>query len=92
MIRREEVNILPPNVVLLDVAGPRDAFRNTSNLVPGSYALRFGKAPRERIPSAVGLSLAALEPLPAALARGACQVLAGIGGGGAGRPSRRRAR
>ncbi len=81
MIRREVVFVLLPNVVLLDVAGPADAFRNASNLVPGSYALRF-VAPRERIASAVGLSLAALEPLPAALTAGSLLVLTGIGGSG----------
>src|SRR5579864_7120192 len=79
MTRREVVFVLLPNVVLLDVAGPADAFRNAANLVPGSYALRF-VAPRERIPSAVGLSLAALEPLPAALTPGSLLVLTGIGG------------
>ena len=81
MIRREVVFVLLPNVVLLDVAGPADAFRNAANLVPGSYALRF-VAPRECVPSAVGLSLAALEPLPDALAPGSLLVLTGIGGSG----------
>ena len=32
---------LLPNVVLLDVAGPAEAFRLANRLVPGSYTLRY---------------------------------------------------
>ncbi len=81
MTRREVVFVLLPNVVLLDLAGPADAFRNAANLVPGSYTLRF-VAPRERLASAVGLNFADLEPLPPALAPGSLLVLTGISGSG----------
>lgn len=76
---REVVFVLLPNVVLLDVAGPADAFRNAAALVPGSYGLRF-VAPRASVRTAVGLQLAALEPLPARLEPGSLLVLTGIGG------------
>ena len=81
MPTREVVFVLLPNVVLLDVAGPADAFRNAASLVPGSYTLRF-VAPRASLPSAGGLSLACLEPLPERLAPGSLLVLTGIGGPG----------
>lgn len=81
MPTREVVFALLPKVVLLDVAGPADAFRNAASLVPGSYRLRFVAA-RASLQSAVGLSLAALEPLPAGLAPGSLLVLTGVGGAG----------
>jgi transcriptional regulator GlxA family with amidase domain len=78
---REVIFVLLPKVVLLDMAGPADAFRNAAALVPGSYALRF-VAPRATIQTAVGLSLAGLEPLPARVAPGSLLVLTGISGEG----------
>jgi len=56
-------------VVLLDVAGPADAFRNAAGKVPGSYRQRF-VAPEPHLQAAVGLQLSALEPLPVRLAPG----------------------
>ena len=38
---RDVVFALLPNIVLLDLAGPADAFRNAESSVPGSYRLRF---------------------------------------------------
>jgi transcriptional regulator GlxA family with amidase domain len=78
---REVIFVLLPKVVLLDMAGPADAFRNAAALVPGSYVLRF-VAPRASVQTAVGLSLAGLEPLPARLAPGSLVVLTGISGAG----------
>jgi transcriptional regulator GlxA family with amidase domain len=78
---REVVFVLLPNVVLLDVAGPADAFRNANNRVPGSYRLRF-VAPQPEVMAAVGLSFSALEPLPARLAAGTLLVLTGVAGNG----------
>jgi transcriptional regulator GlxA family with amidase domain len=75
----EVVFVLMPNVVLLDLAGPADAFRNANNRVPGSYRLRFA-APSPEIKASVGLTFSALEPLPAELPRGAILVLTGISG------------
>ncbi len=76
---RDVVFALLPRVVLLDVAGPADAFRNANNKVPDSYRLRFVAA----VPSvraAVGLELAGLEPLPPRLPDEAIVVLTGIAG------------
>jgi len=73
----EVVFALLPNVLLLDVAGPADAFRNAGGRVPGSYRLRF-VAPEPRVQAAVGLCLSELEPLPARLAPGTILVLTGV--------------
>jgi transcriptional regulator GlxA family with amidase domain len=75
------VFVLLPNLVLLDLAGPADAFRNASLRVPGSYRLRFA-APLPSVAASVGLNLAGLEPLPARLAPGTILVLTGISGDG----------
>ncbi|MGH7748384.1 MAG: GlxA family transcriptional regulator, partial [Candidatus Dormibacteria bacterium] len=60
---RDVVFALLPNVVLLDVAGPADAFRNAERQVAGSYRLRF-VSPAPSVTAAAGLSLSALETLP----------------------------
>lgn len=76
---REVLFALLPNVVLLDVAGPAEAFRIANQQVPGSYSLRF-VAPRRQLTSAIGLSLGALEPLPRRVADGSMVVITGISG------------
>jgi transcriptional regulator GlxA family with amidase domain len=76
---REVVFALLPRVVLLDVAGPADAFRNANTKVPDSYRLRFVAA-LPSVRSAIGLELAGLEPLPPRLPDGAMIVLTGIAG------------
>jgi len=76
---REVVFALLPRVVLLDLAGPADAFRNANTKVADSYRLRFVAAV-PNLPSAVGLELGGLEPLPAELPDGAIVVLTGIAG------------
>ena len=78
---RDVIFALLPNVVLLDVAGPADAFRNANARMPGSYRLRF-VAPQPSLAAASGLQLSALEPLPARLAAGTILVLTGVGGEG----------
>jgi transcriptional regulator GlxA family with amidase domain len=78
---REVVFVVLPQVVLLDLAGPADAFRNAALQVPGAYRLRF-VAPCARAPASVGLGLAGLEPLPARVAPGNLLVLTGVGGSG----------
>jgi transcriptional regulator GlxA family with amidase domain len=75
------VFVLLPNLVLLDLAGPADAFRNANLRVPGSYRLRFA-APQPSVAASVGLSLAGLEPLPARLEPESILVLTGISGDG----------
>jgi transcriptional regulator GlxA family with amidase domain len=76
---RDVVFALLPNVLLLDVAGPADAFRNANQKVPDSYRLRF-VAPTCSVQAAVGLQLGALEPLPPRLPDGAIVVLTGVAG------------
>jgi len=74
---REVVFVLLPDIVLLDLAGPADAFRNAASRVPGSYRLRF-VAPQTALSAAGGLQLGALEPLPERLAPATLLVLTGI--------------
>jgi transcriptional regulator GlxA family with amidase domain len=76
---REVVFALLPRVVLLDLAGPADAFRNANKKVADSYRLRF-VAPTVSLLSSVGLELGGLEPLPPQLPDGAIVVLTGITG------------
>ena len=75
----EVVFVLLPEVILLDVAGPADAFRNAGNRVPGSYRLRV-TAPQPALAAAEGLQLSGLEPLPARLEAGTILVLTGVSG------------
>ena len=77
----EVVFALLPEVVLLDVAGPADAFRNAGGRVPGSYRLRF-VAPQPTLRAAAGLELGPLETLPRSLTPGSILVLTGVGGAG----------
>jgi transcriptional regulator GlxA family with amidase domain len=76
---RDVLFVLLPNVVLLDVAGPADAFRNAGLKVPGSYRLRFA-APQPTLAAAAGLTLGALEPLPAELPPDTLVILTGVAG------------
>ena len=71
--------VLLPRVILLDLAGPADAFRNANIKVADSYRLRF-VAPARSVAAAIGLELAALEPLPAKIPEGAIVVLTGVAG------------
>ena len=76
---RDVLFVLLPNVVLLDVAGPADAFRNAGLKAPGSYRLRFA-APVPTLAAAAGLNLGPLEPLPAELAPQSLLILTGVAG------------
>jgi transcriptional regulator GlxA family with amidase domain len=77
IVPREVLFVLVPNVVLLDLAGPADAFRNAASRVPGSYRLRF-LAPQPRLPAAGGLQVDGLEPLPTRFAPDTMLVLTGV--------------
>lgn len=68
-----------PNLVLLDVAGPAEAFRIANRLVPGSYTLRYVGSTKT-VDSAVGLQLAALQPLPKKLPESSTIIVTGIAG------------
>jgi transcriptional regulator GlxA family with amidase domain len=70
---------LLPHTVLLDVAGPAEAFRIASAHVPGSYSLRYVGSTRT-IESGIGLQLGALEPLPRHVPDGAIVVVTGVVG------------
>lgn len=76
---REIFFALLPQVVLLDVAGPSEAFRIANQKAPGNYRLHFVAA-RKRLRAAVGLSLAPLELLPRRLPAGSMVVVTGISG------------
>ena len=76
---RDVIFVLLPQVVLLDVAGPAEAFRNAEAQVPGSYRLRYA-APLPQLRAAAGLTVAALEALPARLAPDSILVLTGVAG------------
>ena len=76
---REVVFALLSRVILLDLAGPADAFRNANTKVPDSYRLRF-VAPTPKLDAAIGLELGNLEPLPSQLPEGAIVVLTGVAG------------
>ena len=73
--------VIAPHSLLLDIAGPAEAFR-LANLhrerrgQPPRFRLRF-TAPVATLPTSVGLSLAALEPLPERLEAPTWIVLVG---------------
>jgi transcriptional regulator GlxA family with amidase domain len=73
---REVVFVLLPNLVLLDLAGPADAFRNAASRVPGSYRLHF-VAPQSEVLAAGGLKFSNLAPLPTHFAPDTILVLIG---------------
>jgi len=84
MRRHEPVDVLflvLPETLLLDLAGPAEAFRlanqqlEARGLAP-AFKLRF-IGPQPEASSSVGLHLARLEPLPATLPRAAWVVLLG---------------
>jgi transcriptional regulator GlxA family with amidase domain len=68
---------LLPDVVLLDVAGPAEAFRMANNVVPGSFALQFAAGSQE-VTSGMGLTLANLQPLPSEIAPDTIVVVTGL--------------
>jgi transcriptional regulator GlxA family with amidase domain len=76
---RQLLFALLPKTVLLDVAGPAEAFRIANREAPGSYELRFIGSTRT-VESAIGLQLAALEPLPKKLQDGSVIIITGVTG------------
>jgi transcriptional regulator GlxA family with amidase domain len=69
--------VVPPDVVLLDVAGAAEAFRMANQAVPGSYTLHFAGTGRA-VRAGVGLHLGRLRPLPASIPEGALIVVPGV--------------
>jgi transcriptional regulator GlxA family with amidase domain len=78
-IVREVYFVVLPQLVLLDLAGPAEAFRLANKKVPDSYRLHF-IAPTRSVQSAIGLQLGSLEPLPTKLPDDAIVVVAGVSG------------
>jgi transcriptional regulator GlxA family with amidase domain len=76
---RDVYFVLLPQLVLLDLAGPAEAFRLAARRVPGSYQLHFVAAARS-MQAAIGLQLSALEPLPAKLTEQSIVVITGVTG------------
>lgn len=73
--------VVPPQTLLLDVAGPAEAFRLANQqlerkLQRARFRLRFA-SPDATVTSSVGLELAGLEPLPRTLARPTWLMLVG---------------
>ena len=69
--------VLPPRVLLLDVAGPLEVLRRANQL---QSDVRFDVhyvAPTSEVQSSIGVSLAAIEPLPEDLPDAAWIVIAG---------------
>lgn len=73
--------VIAPHSLLLDVAGPAEAFRLADlhrglRGLPPRFRLRFA-GPQSRLPSSVGLTIADLEPFPASFTRPTWVVVAG---------------
>jgi transcriptional regulator GlxA family with amidase domain len=71
--------VVLPNLVLLDLAGPAEAFRLARRHLPDSYQLHF-IGPKPEMLAAVGLQLSALEPLPGKLSEEDIVVVTGVSG------------
>jgi len=73
--------VVPPRTLLLDIAGPAEAFRLANqqmerNGQASRFHLRYA-GPQAAVASSVGLQLAGLEPLPRALDRATWLMLVG---------------
>jgi transcriptional regulator GlxA family with amidase domain len=71
--------VVLPQLVLLDLAGPAEAFRIADRKVPDTYRLHF-ISPTRSAQASVGLQLGALEPLPTRLTEDAIIVITGVSG------------
>src|SRR5262245_40038107 len=76
---REVLFALLPHTVLLDVAGPAEAFRIANQHEADSYTLRFVGSTRT-IESGIGLQLGSIRPLPRTVAAGSIVVVTGVVG------------
>src|SRR5689334_11216666 len=79
---REVWFIVPPNLVLLDFAGPADAFR-VAAAMGAPLRLRFAAAlcSGEATSTSLGVGLAGFEALPASLPADALVVMCGASAG-----------
>jgi transcriptional regulator GlxA family with amidase domain len=69
--------VLPPRVLLLDVAGPLEVLRRANQLQSGVRFDVHYVAPSAEVRTSIGVSLAAIEPLPDGLPADAWIVVAG---------------
>ncbi len=71
--------VLLPDVVLLDVVGPAEAFRIAERMAPGSFTLEYA-APTRSIEAGIGLQVGRLRALPRRVDAQTLVVLAGVVG------------
>ncbi|MFY3253889.1 GlxA family transcriptional regulator [Achromobacter xylosoxidans] len=72
--------VLPRGIVLLDVAGPAEAFRVANKLCPDAFAQHFC-GPSTEVESGIpGLHLARIQPLPQKLPPEALVIVSGVVG------------
>ncbi|WP_368930675.1 GlxA family transcriptional regulator [Achromobacter xylosoxidans] len=72
--------VLPRGIVLLDVAGPAEAFRVANKLCPDAFAQHFC-GPSTEVESGIpGLHLARIQPLPEKLPPEAVVIVSGVVG------------
>lgn len=76
---RQVIFALLPRAVLLDIAGPAEAFRVAEKTVPGSYALSFVGSTRT-IETAVGMEIGSVRPLPRRVEDHSIVVVTGVTG------------
>jgi transcriptional regulator GlxA family with amidase domain len=75
--------VLPPALILLDLAGAADAFRIAAAMgLPVRLRYAAPLAPGEMAPTALGVDLAGVEPLPQDLPGNALVILCGATGSG----------
>ncbi len=72
--------VVPRGIVLLDLAGPAEAFRVANKLCPGTFAQHFCGPSRDVESGIPGLHLAHVQPLPAAVPRNALVIISGVVG------------
>ncbi len=72
--------VLTRGLVLLDLAGPAEAFRVAERLCPGTFALHFCGPEAELECGLAGLHLARIKPLPARLPANALVIVSGVVG------------
>jgi len=74
--------VVLPGIVLLDLAGPAEAFRVANKLAPGTFVLHYCGPRAEAETGLAGLHLSQLRPLPERLPANALVALSGQVGTG----------
>jgi transcriptional regulator GlxA family with amidase domain len=72
--------VLSQGIVLLDVAGPAEAFRVANKLCPGTFEQHFCGPSRDVESGIPGLHLAHIKALPAAVPPEALVIISGVVG------------